>query len=72
MNNRLDVLDLMKKNPHIDPQQLQESMELLQGLRDNGVSGRDYRLAPPCAGRRVRVIDNGTSEDSRPVLRNRT
>ncbi len=66
MPERIDLAEIVKKNPHIDPKQLRESMELLEELRSRGVSERGYQLVPPFSGRRVQVIDN-SAEDPRTV-----
>jgi hypothetical protein len=53
----IDLKELMRKNPHIDAEKLQASMELQERLRAGGVSRRDYELVPPFSGRQVQVMD---------------
>jgi hypothetical protein len=70
MPKRIDLTDIIKKNPRVDPKQLRESMELLEELRNRGVSERGYQLVPPFSGKRVHVVDS-SSEDPRTVHLNR-
>ena len=67
---RIDLAEILKKNPNIDPQKLSESMRLLEELRNRGVSGRGYELAPPLGGKRAHVV-GGSSEDPRIIHLNR-
>jgi hypothetical protein len=71
MPEKIDLAEIIKNNPQVDPRQLRESMELLEELRDRGVSERGYQLVPPFSGKRVQVVDN-SSEDPRTVHLNRT
>lgn len=66
MPKKIDLTEIIKKNPHIDPKQFRESMELLEELRKRGVSERGYQLVPPFSGKRIQVVDN-SSEDPRTV-----
>ena len=66
MPKALDLDGILKNNPQVDPEQLDQSIELLEELRNQGVSRRAYELVPPFAGRRVRVVD-GLSEDPRTI-----
>jgi len=68
---KIELAEIIEKNPQVDAKQLRESMELLEELRSRGVSGRGYQLVPPFSGRRVQTIDN-PSEDPRTVHLNRT
>ncbi len=71
MPQTVDLEEIIRNNPHVDPRQLRESMELLEELRKRGVSERGYQLVPPFSGKRVQVVDN-SSEDPRTVHLNRT
>jgi hypothetical protein len=71
MPKKIELAEIIEKNPQVDSKQLRESMELLEELRSRGVSGRGYQLVPPFSGRRVQTMDS-PSEDPRTVHLNRT
>jgi hypothetical protein len=79
MPKKIELAEIMEKNPQVDPEQLRESMELLEELRSRGVSERGYQLVPPFSGRRVQTLDNSSrvqtpdngSDDPRTVHLNR-
>lgn len=58
----IDVAEVLRNNPNIDPQELHRSMEILEGLKGRGVSGRNYELVPPFSGKRVQVVDTLAEE----------
>lgn len=58
----VDIEEVLRNNPDIDPQELQTSMEMLEGLKGRGVTGRTYDLVPPFSGKRVQVMDTITEE----------
>lgn len=66
MPKTIDLAETLEKNPHIDPKQLCESMELLEALRNGGIPRRGYELVTPKGGRRAQVADN-TPEDPRTI-----
>lgn len=66
MPKKVELSEIIEKNPHVDPKQLHRSMELLEELREQGVTGRGYELVPPYGGVRVRVVDS-SSEDPRTI-----
>jgi hypothetical protein len=66
MPKTLNLDEILKNNPQVDPEQLDQSVELFEELRNQGVSRRAYELVPPFAGRRVRVADR-SSEDPRTI-----
>ena len=39
--------DTLKRNPHIDPELLEKSRQLLEELRQRGVKAAGYRLVSP-------------------------
>ena len=43
----VDVQELGRKNPNVDTEKVLKVKELLQRLRDQGVSRQGYKLAPP-------------------------
>ena len=72
MPEKINLAEVLAENPHVDPQQLNESMELLEKLRGCGVQGRGYELVPPFGGRRVQVVDTLTEDnDPRTIHLNR-
>ncbi len=58
----IDVEEVLRNNPTIDPQELRASMEMLDGLKGRGVVGRSYELVPPFSGKRVQVVDTLAEE----------
>jgi hypothetical protein len=70
MPKKIELAEIIEKNPQVDPKQLRESMELLEELRSRGVSGRGYQLVPPFSGKRVQTVEN-PCEDPRTVYLNR-
>lgn len=63
MVQKLNLREILKKNPHIKPQKLAEAAELTEKLRNLGVTKRGYRLASPLTRKRVAV---GVSEEFDP------
>ena len=53
MRKKTEISEILKANPHISPESLEEARKALHRLRARGVGGRGYRLVPPFAGRRV-------------------
>ena len=43
----VNVQELGRKNPNVDTEKVMKARELLQRLRDQGVSKQGYKLAPP-------------------------
>jgi len=70
MPTKIELAEIIQKNPQVDPEQLRESMELLEELRSRGVSERGYQLVPPFSGKRVQTADS-PSKDPRTVYLNR-
>jgi Na+-translocating ferredoxin:NAD+ oxidoreductase RnfC subunit len=63
--------EIIKSNPHVDPEQLEQWRELLKKLREAGVRGSRDRIVPPGARRRV-VAGEESGNDPRTVhLRHR-
>ena len=69
MPGRIDYDELLARNPHIDPKQVEKANELYRGLRDMGVQRKGYDLAPPYGGRRVAA--HGDDRADTPPLRSR-
>ena len=41
------VDEIIKNNPHVDPEQLREAQELIKGLRSGGATGASYEILSP-------------------------
>jgi hypothetical protein len=54
--------DILRQNPQIDRDQLEEMRETLRRLREQGARRKDYDLVPPFGGRRVTVLDDARAE----------
>ncbi len=52
MANRFELDEILASNPHIDPNLLEQSKEILNKLREAGVKKAGYNLASPYARRR--------------------
>jgi hypothetical protein len=65
MPNHPDIDKLLRANPHIDRQQIEESMRLGAKLREFGHRKKGYNLAGP--GERRRVGLEETRSDRRSV-----
>jgi hypothetical protein len=72
MPKKVNLAEILKKNPHVDAKQLSDSMELLEELRSYGVTKRSYELAPPNGGRRAQAVDSTCEPDPRTVHLNRS
>lgn len=66
MNTRLNLDQVLGKNPQIDRDELDEAREMLRRLQEQGFHRKDYDLVLPFGGRRVKVLDD-TRTDSRPL-----
>ena len=55
---RIDLKDILQKNPHIDPNELKRNQALAEELSKMGVQRRDYQLPPAFDRRRVMVCDD--------------
>lgn len=58
----IDLEEILRNNPAIDPEELRRSMELQERLRGSGVVGRGYELVPPFSGKQVQVVDSLSEE----------
>jgi hypothetical protein len=66
VSKRLNPDEILRQNPQIDLDELDEARELLRRLRDQGSHRKDYDLVPPFGGHRVTVLDD-VHADSRPI-----
>lgn len=71
MPKKVDLAEILKKNPHIDPAKLGENITLAEELRRRGISRRSYELVPPFGGRRAQVVEDSSEDDPRTVHLNR-
>ncbi len=63
MAKRIDVETILKKNPHIKPEDLKALESLTQALRDAGLVPREYGLLSPDE----RSVPETEEEDPRTV-----
>ncbi len=61
-----DLENIIKANPNVDPNKLQEARKLHRQLREKRAEGGSYRIAPPMTRRRVSVTDE-EADDPRTV-----
>lgn len=66
MNKRLNLDEILRKNPQIDRNELDEAREMLRRLQEQGAHRKDYDLVPPFGGRRV-VVQDDAHIDSRSL-----
>lgn len=55
MPKRIEISEILKRNPQIVPEDLEKSREMLRKLRESGVRAHKYSLVSPFAGKRVSV-----------------
>ena len=58
MPKQIDLDEILKSNPHIKREELQELENLAEALRAYGQRRQPYRLVPPYGGEQVRVLQN--------------
>lgn len=58
MPKKLDIEEILRKNPHIDKAKLREGRELSEQLRDLGLMGKGYNLVSPGKERRAQIADS--------------
>ena len=66
MSDYVTAEDILRQNPQIDRNELEEMRETLRRLREQGARRKDYDLVPPFGGRRIIVVDDARAEP-RPV-----
>jgi len=66
MSERMDVDEIIARNPAVDPCQLERGHDFLSKLRSSGIASRKYKLAPPLARRRASAGE-GECTDPRTV-----
>ena len=54
----IDIDRLLKENPHLNPDELREGLELTKKLSECGLARSTSRIAPPDGRFRARVIDS--------------
>jgi len=55
---RVDVETILKQNPQIDREQLEEALAALRELEKLGIRRKGYSLVPPFSGPRLRIADD--------------
>lgn len=55
MPEKLDINELLKKNPHVDGAKLKEGLAVSKRLNNLGLRGKDYDLASPGENCRAQV-----------------
>lgn len=58
MPKKIEIEEIVAKNPQIDAEELEASREIVEQFRRSGIRRAGYRLALPFSGRRVRIVDN--------------
>lgn len=66
MTERLTLEQILRKNPRVDREDLDEAREMLARLREHGAHRKEYDLVSPFGGRRVTVLDD-VCADPRPI-----
>ena len=74
MSDYVTAEDILRQNPQIDRNELEEMRETLRRLRErtwasavrDSLRRKDYDLVPPFGGRRIIVVDDARAEP-RPV-----
>lgn len=61
MAGQFDLDDILARNPHIDPGQVEEAKALLRHLKEAGVQRKGYTIGPQF-GRRARVKGEGRTD----------
>ncbi len=61
--------ELIALNPHIDPNELQKTRDILTGLRRNRLKKAAYGLAAPFTRRPIRVGEAGKADPRTILLR---
>lgn len=64
MPKEVDLGEILDRNPQVDPDRLEHTMETLRRLHEKGFRRKEYELASPFGGRRVSVQD-GTRREPR-------
>ncbi len=62
MPEKIDLGEVLARNPQVDPSRLEETMETLRRLHEKGLRRKEYELASPFGGRRAAVQDNTRME----------
>lgn len=70
MPKKINIKNILKKNPKVDKRELEKGFELLENLKKMGLAKKGYKLVSPCERQRVQVND-GIAEDPRTIHLNR-
>lgn len=58
MSKPMTFEEILRDNPQINLDQLDEARETLRQLREYGTQRREYDLVPPLGGKRITVLDD--------------
>lgn len=56
MPKKIDIEDILKQNPQVDPSKLKEGIELSEKLKEMGFTRKGYDLATPEERRKAHAI----------------
>jgi thiazole synthase ThiGH ThiG subunit len=59
---RVNIDDLLKQNPDLNPDEVEEARRLMDRLRETGFEGAPYRLATPLSGKRMRQVGAASAD----------
>ncbi len=62
MGKKFDIKKLIDSNPKVDKKQLEEGLAALEELRQFGVQGAEYNLAPPFGGKLRKTAEKPSPE----------
>ncbi len=65
-SRRLDVEEIIKKNPRVNRKDFQAADQLSRQMQDEGLRRKGYNIVAPGAGRRV-AIGESDKDDSRAI-----
>lgn len=58
MNASIDIARLLRENPQVDAEKLNESLDLAKKLSECGLEKTGPRIVPPSDRHRARVVDS--------------
>lgn len=67
MPDRIDVDEIISRNPQVDREQLEKAGEMARNLRDMGVHRKGYNIASPFGRRRIAVPQDDAQTDRRAI-----
>ena len=70
MVKKLELEEILERNPHIDAEMLRQAIEMVEKLKKYGVKGSRYKLVSPYARRRT-LIANSNKRSEQDIRRGR-